>query len=49
MKLASRRDGRDGALIVVSKDTKKAVDATHIDYGDNSRFGAVEQKVAPIG
>ena len=30
MKLASRRDGRDGALIVVSKDTKKAVDATHI-------------------
>ena len=30
MKLASRREGRDGALIVVSKDTKKAVDATHI-------------------
>jgi len=30
MKLASRRDGRDGALIVVSKDTKNAVDATHI-------------------
>jgi fumarylacetoacetate (FAA) hydrolase len=30
MKLASKRDGRDGALIVVSKDTKTAVDATHI-------------------
>ena len=30
MKLASRREGRDGALIVVSQDTKKAVDATHI-------------------
>ena len=30
MKLASKRDGRDGALIVVSKDTKTAVDAAHI-------------------
>ena len=30
MKLASKRAGRDGALIVVSKDTKTAVDATHI-------------------
>ena len=30
MKLASRRSGRDGALIVVSKDTKPTVDASHI-------------------
>jgi len=30
MKLASRKNGRDGSLIVVSKNTKSAVDAGHI-------------------
>ena len=30
MKLASKKSGRDGALIIVSRDTKKAVDAGHI-------------------
>ncbi len=30
MKLASKKNGRDGSLIVVSKDTKKGVSATHI-------------------
>ena len=30
MKLASLRNGRDGSLVVVSKDATRAVDATHI-------------------
>ena len=30
MKLASKKSGRDGALLVVSKDTKSAVDASYI-------------------
>ena len=30
MKLASKRNGRDGNLIVVSRDTKIAIDASHI-------------------
>ncbi len=30
MKLASKRNGRDGSLVVVNKDITRAVDATHI-------------------